>query len=66
MNPWTKAECETFADAVHLDDQDKWIRKFRLVGGKPRLVFASSEDFDDLLQRVKRDIPSDINELKNQ
>ncbi|KAL8014387.1 hypothetical protein Plhal710r2_c034g0122991 [Plasmopara halstedii] len=66
MNPWTKAECETFADAVHLDDQDKWIRKLRLVGGKPRLVFASSEDFNDLLQRVKSDIPSDINELKNQ
>ncbi|KAL8002397.1 hypothetical protein Plhal703r1_c15g0072091 [Plasmopara halstedii] len=66
MNPWTKSECETFADAIHLDDQDEWIRKFRLVGGKPRLVFASSEDFDDLLQRVKSDIPSNINELRNQ
>ncbi|KAL8003857.1 hypothetical protein Plhal703r1_c11g0056751 [Plasmopara halstedii] len=66
MNPWTKAECKAFADAIHLDDQDEWIRKFRLVGGKSRLVFASSGNFDHMLRRVKMDIPSDISELKNQ
>ncbi|KAL7684196.1 hypothetical protein Plhal304r1_c037g0112811 [Plasmopara halstedii] len=54
MNPWTKVECETFADVIHLNDQDEWIRKFGLVGGKPRLVFASSKTFDQLLQRLKK------------
>ncbi|DBA01830.1 TPA: hypothetical protein N0F65_002946, partial [Lagenidium giganteum] len=45
----TKAECQRLADAIHVEDQDEWVRRFNLVGGKPRFVFSSSsQSFDDL------------------
>ncbi|POM71106.1 Hypothetical protein PHPALM_12371 [Phytophthora palmivora] len=76
MNPWTKNECQRFADAMKLEDHDEWFRRFNLVGGKPRFVFPSlqtlssqtlsSETFDDLVQRVKEEIPHNLDELKNQ
>ncbi|KUF86405.1 D-amino acid dehydrogenase small subunit [Phytophthora nicotianae] len=64
MNPWTKDECQRFADAMKLEDQDEWLRRFNLVGGKPRFLFSSSETFDDLVQRVKEDISHNLDELK--
>ncbi|DBA02552.1 TPA: hypothetical protein N0F65_011024 [Lagenidium giganteum] len=66
MNPWTKAECQRFADAIHVEDQDEWIRRFNLVGGKPRFVFSSSQSFDHLVKRVKEAIPHNVSELKDQ
>ncbi|ETI51756.1 hypothetical protein F442_05035 [Phytophthora nicotianae P10297] len=66
MNPWTKDDCQRFADAMKLEDQDEWLRRFNLVGGKPRFLFSSSETSDDLVQRVKEDIPHNLDELKDQ
>ncbi|KAF1795386.1 hypothetical protein JG687_00003160 [Phytophthora cactorum] len=53
MNPWTKAECQSFADIIHLEDQDEWVRRFNFVGGKPRLLFSSCVQFGQLLGLVK-------------
>jgi hypothetical protein len=64
LNPWSKEECETFAKLIGFDE-DEWIWKFNLVGGKPRFVF-SSYTLDDLLVRVNKDIPHDFNALKLQ
>ncbi|GMF37019.1 unnamed protein product [Phytophthora lilii] len=66
MNPWTKDECQRFADAMKLEDQDEWLRRFNLVGGKPRFLFSSSQTLDDLVQRVKKDIPYNVDEVKEQ
>jgi hypothetical protein len=59
MNPWTKAECQSLADINRIGDQDDWYQKFNLVGGRPRFVFSSSaaKTFDELVRRVKADIP---------
>jgi hypothetical protein len=42
MNPWSKQECEKFAENMKIDDDDEWLRRFNLVGGKPRFLFSSS------------------------
>ncbi|EGZ27039.1 hypothetical protein PHYSODRAFT_257410 [Phytophthora sojae] len=65
MNPWTKDECQSFVDGIGLNE-DEWFHRFYLVGGKPRLLFSSSEEFDDLVQRVKDAIPENIDGLKEQ
>ncbi|KAL8002491.1 hypothetical protein Plhal703r1_c15g0073061 [Plasmopara halstedii] len=64
MNPWTKVECQTFANTIQLSDEDDWLLRLKLVGGKPRYLFASTETFDDLLQKVKSYIPPTNDEAK--
>ncbi|KAE9356722.1 hypothetical protein PF008_g3485 [Phytophthora fragariae] len=66
MNPWTKTECQQLADALHLDDedQDDWLRRYNLVGGNPRFLFSTAETLDSLVERVKGDVPHDIEDLK--
>ncbi|GMF29734.1 unnamed protein product [Phytophthora fragariaefolia] len=66
MNPWTKDECQQFADVMGLEDQDEWLRRFNLVGGKPRFVFSSSQTFDDLVEQVKETVPHNVDQLKDQ
>lgn len=66
MDPWTKEECQGLADAMELEDQDEWLRRFTLVGGKPRLLFSSSQTLDDLAEQVNQDIPHSVDELKDQ
>ncbi|KAE9050198.1 hypothetical protein PR001_g2610 [Phytophthora rubi] len=64
MNPWTKTECQSLADINCIGDQDDWYHKFNLVGGRPRFVF-SSETFDDLVRRVKANIPQNQSTLED-
>ncbi|KAE9219267.1 hypothetical protein PF005_g7937 [Phytophthora fragariae] len=64
MNPWTKTECQSLADINCIGDQDDWYHKFYLVGGRPRFVF-SSETFDDLVRRVKANIPQNQSTLED-
>jgi hypothetical protein len=66
MNPWSKQKCEKFAENMNIEDDDEWLRRFNLVGGKPRFLFSSSIKFEELAQRVESDIPHNVNELKDQ
>jgi hypothetical protein len=66
MNPWSKEECEKFAENISFDDEDEWLRRFNLVGGKPRFLFSSSIKFEDLAERVEMDLPLNANEMKDQ
>ncbi|KAF1772695.1 hypothetical protein GQ600_7515 [Phytophthora cactorum] len=61
MNPWSKAECQKLADALHLEDQDEWLLRFNLVGGK-----AKTPTFGYLFKRVHDDIPHTTDDLKDQ
>ncbi|EGZ30300.1 hypothetical protein PHYSODRAFT_295143 [Phytophthora sojae] len=66
MNPWSRTECQGLADALHLNVQVKneWLRKYALVGGKPRIWFSPSKTYECLVQQLKADIPRDIDDLK--
>ncbi|KAG1695131.1 hypothetical protein DVH05_020773 [Phytophthora capsici] len=55
MNPWTKDECQNYADAVGLED-DEWFTRYSLIGGNPRLLFSSKRTMDDLKYEVSRAI----------
>jgi hypothetical protein len=66
LNPWSKQECEKFAKAIKLDDEDEWMRRFNLVGGKPRFLFSSSLTLVNLFDRVEGDIPHDLRGLEDQ
>ncbi|KAK1931159.1 hypothetical protein P3T76_013348 [Phytophthora citrophthora] len=63
MNPWTKDECQEYADAVELDE-DEWFIRYSLVGGKSRLLFSSKLTIDDLKNEVSKAIPDDFTKLE--
>lgn len=64
LNPWSKTECGEFADKIHMEHQDEWLKRFNLVGGKPRFLFSRSESFESLVKRVEADIPGTVDEFK--
>jgi len=66
LNPWSKQECEKFAETINYQDEDEWLWRFNLVGGIPRYLFSSSHNFDVLVDQVKRDIPHNVDVLENQ
>jgi hypothetical protein len=66
LNPWSRQECENFAKMINFEDEDEWLRRFNLVGGKPRFLFSSSKTLANLFARVEKDIPHNVNELKDQ
>jgi hypothetical protein len=51
---------------INFEDEDEWLRRFNVVGGKPRFVFSSSQTLANLFARVEKDIPHNVNELKDQ
>ena len=65
MNPWSKQECKRFAEVIAVHDNDEWLRKYNLVGGKPRFLFSPIQ-FEDLVTRVKNNIPHTVDDLKRQ
>ncbi|OWZ07897.1 Crinkler (CRN) [Phytophthora megakarya] len=65
MNPWTKAECQSLADTMDLEDEDEWLRRFNIVGGKPRYLFSGNTTYEDLLDTMNASIPRDIAGLKD-
>ncbi len=66
LNPWNRQECKQFAELAVFAENDEWLRRFNLIGGKPRLLFSPTIDFDSLVQRVGKEIPLGIEGLKNQ
>jgi len=66
LNPWSKQECEKFAETINYQDEDEWLWRFNLIGGIPRYLFSSYPEFDELVDHVEYDIPHDINELRDQ
>jgi hypothetical protein len=66
LNPWSRQECENFAKMINFEDEDEWLRRFNLVGGKPRFLFSLSKTLANLFARVEKDIPHNVNELKDQ
>jgi len=66
LNPWSKQECEEFAERIKFGDEEEWLRRFHLVGGKPRFLFSSSENFDNLRSRVETAIPQTFDKLQEQ
>jgi len=64
LNPWSKEECEKFAEVINFKDEKEWRRRFDLVGGKPRLLFPSSIQFKELVIGVNSGIPATLNKLK--
>jgi len=66
LNPWSKGECEKFAEIIQFKDKNEWQRRFDLVGGKPRFLFSLSTQFNDLVTDVNRGIPQSLDQLKDQ
>ncbi|KAK1930170.1 hypothetical protein P3T76_014403 [Phytophthora citrophthora] len=64
MNPWTKDACQVYADALELEDKMKWVNRFNLVGGKPRLLFSPSKTLESLVSEVKMFIRVGIDDLQ--
>ncbi|KAK1929377.1 hypothetical protein P3T76_015129 [Phytophthora citrophthora] len=63
MNPWTKDECQEYADAVGLME-DEWFIRHSLVGGKSRQLFSSKLTIDGLKNEVSKAIPDDFTKLE--
>jgi len=57
LNPWSKEECREFAESIHFKDEEEWLRRFHLVGGKPRYLFSSSISFKSLRGNLENEIP---------
>jgi hypothetical protein len=64
MNPWSQHECLQFAEFFNLEDDCRY--RFRVVGGKVRLLFSPVKDYDALLAAVHANIPEDTNEMHDQ
>ncbi|CAK4679971.1 hypothetical protein LEN26_006964 [Aphanomyces euteiches] len=64
LNPWDRQECEKFAEIVGCDEED-WLRKYQLVGGKPRFIFEPFYDYDNLVDEVKISLPETVENLKS-
>jgi hypothetical protein len=54
-----------FAEMINFED-DEWLRRFNLVGGKPRCVFSSSQTYDNLVKEVTEAIPHNVDDLRDQ
>jgi DNA replication protein DnaC len=65
LNPWSKQECEMFAKMINFEE-DEWLRRFNLVGGKPRFVFSSSQTYDILVKEVENAVPHNVDDLRDQ
>ncbi len=66
LNPWSKQECEKFAEIINFKDNDEWLRRFNLVGGIPRFIFSSNPAFNELVGKVENNIPRTVKELEDQ
>ncbi len=56
LNPWSKEECEKFVKAIKFDDEDEWMQKFNLVGGKPRFLFFFSNMYLMIVRSTRSSI----------
>lgn len=65
MDPWTKHECEIFAEKINYSD-DEWFPKFKLVGGKPRYLFSAKYNLDLLVNDVNKCIPRTFEVLQKE
>ena len=65
LNSWSKQECEMYAKMINFEE-DEWLRRFNLVGGKPRFVFSSSQTYDNLVKEVDDAVPRNVNDLRDQ
>ncbi|EGZ06731.1 hypothetical protein PHYSODRAFT_306907 [Phytophthora sojae] len=64
MNPWSKAECQTFADQIELKDPDEWHHIFNLVGGDPQTRVLFLFRFRDLGGPRQVRLPDDDNSIE--
>ncbi|KAL7689168.1 putative SANT/Myb domain-containing protein [Plasmopara halstedii] len=64
MEPWTKIECDMFADAINLNGKDDWLRTVNLVGGKPSVMVQSRHESEYLVHHVEASTPKNLEDDK--
>ncbi|KAG1712988.1 hypothetical protein DVH05_000718 [Phytophthora capsici] len=71
MNPWTTEECKKYVDKVvnpsiqpGPDTLNEWFMRYKVIGGKPRLLFPKRVNLDALVKDVEAAIPATFEELK--